>query len=103
MFLVPIQYGSRAIYSVVSLALGLQMVAAWVARPVVSDQLRELRLHGFLPMTGSGWPIGGACLPATLMAVRHVNERHGLLDAYNITYSWADTKVCIPSVHHFFS
>ena len=46
-------------------------------------------------MTGETWPGGGACLPATLMAVRHVNERPGLLDGYNVTYTWADTKVII--------
>ena len=73
-----------------ALVLALLMTA-----PVFSDPLREIRLQGFLPMTGTGWPIGGACLPATLMAVRHVNEMEGLLDGYNISYSWADTKVCI--------
>ena len=46
-------------------------------------------------MTGETWPGGGACLPAILMAVRHVNERPGLLDGYNVTYTWADTKVII--------
>ena len=51
-------------------------------------------------MTGLGWPIGGACLPATLMAVRHVNERAGLLDGYNVTYSWADSRV-IPALYLF--
>ena len=60
---------------------------------VFSDKLREIRLQGFLPMTGLGWPIGGACLPATLMAVRHVNEREGLLDGYNVSYTWADSMV----------
>ena len=72
------------------LAIGLALL---MIGTVFSDPLREIRLQGFLPMTGTGWPIGGACLPATLMAVRHVNEREGLLDGYNITYSWADTKV----------
>ena len=60
---------------------------------IFSETLREIRLQGFLPMTGLGWPIGGACLPATLMAVRHVNERVGLLDGYNVTYTWADSRV----------
>ena len=66
-----------------------------LTRPIFirMEKLRDIRLQGFLPMTGTGWPIGGACLPATLMAVRHVNDRAGLLDGYNITYSWADSKV----------
>ena len=59
------------------------------------EKLRDIRLQGFLPMTGTGWPIGGACLPATLLAVRQVNEREGLLDGYNISYSWADTEVSL--------
>ena len=58
-----------------------------------THQLREIRLQGFLPMTGTGWPIGGACLPAALMAVRHVNKQAGLLDGYNVTFNWMDSKV----------
>ena len=58
-----------------------------------SEGLRQIRLRGFMPMTGKIWPAGGACLPATLMAVRHVNEKPGLLDGYNVTYTWADVKV----------
>ena len=34
----------------------------------------------FLSMTENGWSSGGACLPATLLAMRHVNERAGILD-----------------------
>ena len=57
---------------------------------------KNLNLLGFLPMSGQGWTGGGACLPAALMAVRHVNERPGLLDDYNVTYTWVDTQVrCI--------
>ena len=58
-----------------------------------SDESKQLTLQGFLPLTGSGWTGGGACLPAVLMALRHVNERQGLLDGYNLTYSWVDTQV----------
>ena len=60
-----------------------------------SDESKQLTLQGFLPLTGSGWTGGGACLPAVLMALRHVNERPGLLDGYNLTYSWVDTQVSL--------
>ena len=56
-------------------------------------ELKPLTLQGFLPMTGSGWPGGGACLPAVMMALRDVNAREGLLDGYNLTYTWVDTQV----------
>lgn len=58
-----------------------------------SSNLKRLDLLGFLPMSGSGWTGGAACLPAALMATRHVNEKHGLLDGYNLTYNWVDTQV----------
>ena len=71
----------------------LLVIALLLFRSMCSERLREIRLQGFLPMTGTEWPAGAACLPATLMAVRHVNERVGLLDGYNVTYTWADSKV----------
>ena len=46
-------------------------------------------------MTGRRMAVGGACLPAVMMALRHVNERPGLLDGYNLTYTWVDTQVKI--------
>ena len=58
-----------------------------------SSEANNLELLGFLPMTGKGWVGGAACLPAVLMALRHVNERKGLLDGYNLTYSWVDSQV----------
>ena len=60
---------------------------------IQGEEFKNLNLLGFLPMTGVGWAGGGACLPAALMAVRHVNERPGLLDDYNLTYTWVDTQV----------
>ena len=60
-----------------------------------SNTSKELELMGFLPMEGTGWTGGGACLPATQMAVRHVNEKQGLLDGYNLSYTWTDTQVCV--------
>lgn len=60
-----------------------------------SNNLKQLTLQGFLPMTGRRMAVGGACLPAVMMALRHVNERPGLLDGYNLTYTWVDTQVKI--------
>ena len=60
---------------------------------VFACDLRPLVFQGFLPMTGSGWPGGGACLPAVMMALRDINARQGLLDGYNLTYTWVDTQV----------
>ena len=58
-----------------------------------TNALHPLVFQGFLPMTGTGWPGGGACLPAVSMAIRDVNARQGLLDGYNVTYTWVDTQV----------
>ena len=60
---------------------------------VHSSDSKPLFVQGMQPMTGTGWTGGAGCLPAALMAVRHVNEKPGLLDDYNLTYVWADTQV----------
>ena len=60
---------------------------------VFSNELRSLVLQGMQPMTGTGWTGGAGCLPAALMAVRHINEKSDLLDGYNLTYNWVDTQV----------
>ena len=60
---------------------------------VSTSDLHPLVFQGFLPMTGTGWPGGGACLPAVSMAIRDINAREGLLDGYNMTYTWVDTQV----------
>ena len=60
-----------------------------------SSDVKTLEMLGFLPMSGKGWVGGGACLPAILMALRHVNERPDVLDGYNLTYFWVDTQVII--------
>lgn len=67
--------------------------AFYFLRDALAGQLRPIRLQGYIPMTGEGWSGGKACLVATLMAVRHVNERSGLLNGYSINYSWTDSKV----------
>ena len=62
---------------------------------VVAGTLKELPVMGCLPMTGTVWTGGGACLPAIQMALRHINERTDILAGYELTYSWADTQVII--------
>ena len=56
---------------------------------------KQLHLQGLQPMSGKAWVGGAACVPAALLALRHVNEKSGLLDGYNLTYSWVDTQVHI--------
>ena len=58
-----------------------------------SNDSKTLNVLGFLPMSGSGWTGGAMCLPAALMATRHVNEREDLLAGYNLTYTWVDSQV----------
>lgn len=53
----------------------------------------ELRLLGLLPMTGDGWSGGGACLPATQMAIEDVNANDNILMNYKLVYNWIDSKV----------
>ena len=54
---------------------------------------KDLYLMGLLPMTGDGWPGGGACLPALEMAIRHVNARDDILPDYKLNLIWKDTSV----------
>ena len=69
------------------------IVLASIIGIVVDAESKHLALQGFLPMSGTSWTGGGACLPAVRMALRHVRERRGLLDGYNLTYSWVNTQV----------
>ncbi|KAH3775305.1 hypothetical protein DPMN_176706 [Dreissena polymorpha] len=55
---------------------------------------RELRLLGMLPMTGTAWPGGSACLVPVQMALADVNAYPNLLHGYNLTYEYIDTMVC---------
>ena len=71
----------------------LVILAGISFRIVVSSGLRQLTLQGFLPMTGKNMAMGGVCLPAITMAIRHIHEKAGLLDDYNLTYTWMDTQV----------
>ena len=72
----------------------LFLVITWHSfTAVFSNELRSLVLQGMQPMTGTGWTGGAGCLPAALMAVRHINEKADLLDGYNLTYNWVDTQV----------
>ena len=70
-----------------------KLVIAITATYVIGEAKKTLHLQGFLPMTGTGWISGGACIPAVLMALRDVNNHPGLLTGYNLSYSLADTQV----------
>lgn len=59
-----------------------------------TDEPRELRLLGILPMSGDGWVGGGSCLPAVQMAIDDINVRDDILSEYNLTYKWIDSEVC---------
>lgn len=62
---------------------------------VSSQNSKELRLLGLLPMTGDGWSGGTACLPATQMAIEDVNANENILKGYKLMYNWIDSKVKI--------
>ena len=59
----------------------------------VRAELKPINIMGLLPMTGEKWSGGGACLTATDMALRHVNEREDILKGYELKLMWRDGKV----------
>lgn len=61
--------------------------------------VKEIHLMGLIPMTGDMWPGGGACLPATEMALRHVNAREDILSDYKLNLIWRDTQVIITCIY----
>ncbi|KAL5007635.1 hypothetical protein ScPMuIL_016441 [Solemya velum] len=52
---------------------------------------------GLLPMKGTYWPGGGACLPALEMAIDDVNSRADILNGYDLNLTWMDS-MCIPGL-----
>ena len=59
------------------------------------NDIKELRILGFLAMTGqSGWLGGPAQLPAMRMAIDDTDAYKGLLDGYKLTYTVYDEQVC---------
>ena len=67
---------------------------------ILASNDKELRLLGLLPMTGDGWSGGISCLPALQMALEDVNKTENILQEYNLTYHWIDTKVNV-SLNNF--
>ncbi len=56
----------------------------------------QLNLLGLYPMTGSKWPGGQAMLPASQLAVTHINANASILDGYQLNIVAKDTQViCI--------
>ena len=60
----------------------------------VAEQ-KDLNIMGFLPMTGTMFRGGPACLLATNMAIDHVNEREDILEGFRLNLVWRDSKVSI--------
>ena len=89
-------------YRVIKFYLFFKIIKTAIAQP---SDAKPLNVLGFLPMSGSGWTGGAMCLPAAQMATRHVNERDGLLEGYNLTYTWVDSQVgfitCTVKIWHF--
>lgn len=54
---------------------------------------KTLNLMGLLPMKGTYWPGGGACLPALEMAIDDVNSRADILNGYDLNLTWMDSMV----------
>ncbi len=59
--------------------------------PQVSN-LTDLYLMGLWPMQGP-WPGGIGILPASLMALEHINANPNILPGYRLNMIWNDTKV----------
>ncbi|XP_045169714.2 gamma-aminobutyric acid type B receptor subunit 1-like [Mercenaria mercenaria] len=59
--------------------------------------LRDLNVLGFLSITGESWNGGDSCLTAIHMAIDDVNANQDILNGYNLTYKWFDSK-CHPGV-----
>lgn len=62
---------------------------------LVVAEVKILNIMGLLPMTGEKWSGGGACLTATHMALRHVNERTDILQEYKLDLTWRDGQVSV--------
>ena len=60
---------------------------------ILRAEIKPINIMGLLPMTGEKWSGGGACLTATHMALRHVNERDDILKDYRLDLTWRDGKV----------
>ncbi|XP_052793035.1 gamma-aminobutyric acid type B receptor subunit 1-like [Mya arenaria] len=74
------------------MVLNVMFVVTIIATLIAATAgLKELRLLGQLPMTGSAWPGGKACLPPIKMAIADINSRQGILDDYELKYEYIDS------------
>lgn len=60
--------------------------------------IRELRLLGLLSETGVAYKSAGSCLTAITMALDDIGARTDILEDYNLTYKWVDSRVCTTSI-----
>lgn len=59
----------------------------------LAESVKVLNVAGFMPMTGTTWNGGKACLAGIELAFEHIHARPDMLPGYEINYMWEDTKV----------
>lgn len=59
----------------------------------LAESAKILNIAGFLPMSGTTWNGGKACLTGIEMAFEHIHARQDILVGYEINFMWDDTKV----------
>ena len=70
----------------------LPLIWAVNVRLVLSEK-KQLYIMGLLPVTGKLYRGGKACLLGANLALRHVNAREDVLNAFKLNLIWEDTKV----------
>ncbi|KAL5007636.1 hypothetical protein ScPMuIL_016442 [Solemya velum] len=63
----------------------------------LAESAKILNIAGFLPMSGTTWNGGKACLTGIEMAFEHIHARQDILVGYEINFMWDDTK-CEPGI-----
>ncbi|XP_070569567.1 gamma-aminobutyric acid type B receptor subunit 1-like [Ptychodera flava] len=78
--------------SCVPLLLIIETLPITPTLQIGSDDRTALNLLGLFPVNTHSWAGGESTLPATELAIAHVNERHDLLPGYKLTMTWGDSK-----------
>ena len=66
----------------------------------IKSEEKVLNIMGLLPMTGEKWPGGAACLTASEMAARHINERHDVLKEFTLDLYLQDGAVSVDCYYY---